>query len=612
MHRFLFILLCALLLPLHAGVVPRGTDLSRLNKGDPEKTYRKREFSAYLPMDEFCKRYKISGYTPFENPTGISYSRGERARLTLHNKPAGSVQFIVRNSLGDDITDYYPLKEGDNEILIKNDGLGYVDYRSPEGCKAPRITVSLSGGRINGIFSQHDSNGTWRRLLAQASGVLDIMGERCQILFPVRSLREAAADEGTELVDIYDHIVGLQQQLMGWEVDDVHPGNHISCRGVRTGYMRADGIGAAFNFKTIVGISNPEGLRSGLWGVAHELGHVNQVRPGFEWLGTSEITNNLYSQLCNYKLCPENLRLEHEGGSTAEGYGVRGACFDAFVNNAIVHHQLWQFQGGPDAEDGAVPSKEPGDVFVALCPLWQLYLYFHEALGREDFYPGIFRIIRNTENPATSGQARVDFCRYVSQVARLDMSDFLLRTGMLAPINRPMDDYGKGRISISLDMVKEVIREAIKYPEPETPVIYYITANTVDVYRKRLDVEPSYDCRPLLPEEDEETKRKRLAGREKGKCSDFVIPGEKWKNAVAYEVYEEDKLVRVCLRGLGQQDNDSTTVICPPGATCIKAVQWDGKRYVVTELTVEKKEKPWLKREKKEKGQEKWLVPKVP
>lgn len=110
----------------------------------------------------------------------------------------------------------------------------------------------------------------------------------------------------------------------------------------------------------------------------------------------------------------------------------------------------------------------------------------------------------------------------------------------------------------------EAMAHAAQYPEPETDVIYYINGNNVHIFKEKAKVVKGPRFRP-----DSAT----------GK---FTIPADSWKNAVAFEVYGgEDELLRVCLLGLGHQDNLSTEIICPPGAKCVKAVQWDGKRYVV-------------------------------
>ncbi len=609
MRCCLFLLLVVLLiLPLYgdnnsgesSSNIPPGTDFSQLNKGDPEKSYRiKRVFSAYKPLGDMWNVLKVGHYSAFENPTGIYFEQGSELCVTLHNAPAasGSAELIIHNFAQGGGHSTYPLRKGRNHITAKNRGLGYIDYRSSEGSKATPITVSIEGGIINGVFSRHDTPATWRRLYTHtAAGIMDMVGERCQIAFSVTELRRGAGDKGGELLALYDQIVELQQKLMGWDQQGIHPGNHVLCRVMWKGYMQADGMGAAFHHNTLAGICDPEGLRRGSWGVAHELGHVNQIHPGFCWAGMAEVTNNLFAQWCSHQLCPEDVRLEHEVASTADGQTMRGGRFDCYVNNAIVRRQLWQFQAGPDSDVRKVPGKLPGDPFVTLCPLWQLLLYCQVAREVDDFYPEIFRKIRaSNDDRLTNGQARANFCRFACDAARLDLSDFLLRTGMVGLINRPVEDYRTARVTVTEEMVDAVLRNAANYPQPDSSVIYYINANNVEIYRKRLNIVPSPDFRPLLPSQDgdyselvgEEANRRRAKGEEEP--FNIVIPADKWKNAVAFEVYRGEKLIRVCLRGLGQQDNESTTIICPPRATAIRAVQWDGERITVAETDVPEK-----------------------
>ncbi len=568
MFRCILFLFCALwLMPLQAAV-PSGTDFSRLNSGeDAERNYRHRTFCAYKPLKELIRTLKIGAYSAYENPTGIYYQAGETITITLHSRPERPPRLIIRDFRKDEKPTIYPLTEGENTITVKKSGLGYVDYRSSRGAAAPRINLSFKGGVINGIFSRHDSNATWQKLLAASpAGVLDIVGERCQVIYDIEGLRRGNPDKGREMLALYDRIVELEQRLMGWDAEGIHPGNHVLCRVMWGGYMQADGEGAAFNNSTIAGLSDPEGLRKGVWGVAHELGHVNQVAPNFTWAGMMEVSNNVYSAWCNYVLYPENSRLEHEVSMNLEGTVMRGGRFDCYINNAIVNRQLWSFTGGPDSGVGKVPGSDVGDHFVSVCPLWQLQLYYHVARGNENFYPSIFRAMRAQEGrKVPHGRLRMNFCRFAADAAGQNLNHFFLHTGMLGVMNRLVPDYSSHMVTVTEKMVADTVRHGLAYPAPDSSVIYYINANNVNIYRDRLAVEPSESFHPLPP----------LAG------GSIVFPAEEWKNAVAFEVYEGTKLVRICLRGLGQKDNASTTVVCPPGATEIRAVQWDGRRYVV-------------------------------
>ncbi len=563
-----FLLALFLLLPLHAAV-PSGTELAQLNQGsDVERNYRHRSFCAYKPLKELTRTLKIGSYSAYENPTGIYFAEGETITITLHDRPERPIHLIIRDFRQDAKPDIYPLVEGENKLVVKRSGLGYIDYRSSMAAAAPRIGVSIAGGVVNGVFSRADDNATWQTLLAHApAGILDIVGERCQIAYDIEGLRRGNPEKGREMLALYDRIVELEQKLMGWDAEGIHPGNHVLCRVMWGGYMQADGEGAAFNNKTIAGISNPDGLRKNVWGVAHELGHVNQVSPNFTWSGMMEVSNNIYSAWCNYMLYPQESRLEHEVATNMEGIPMRGGRFDCYVNNAIINRQLWLFTGGPDSGVGKVPGSNVGDHFVSVCPLWQLQLYFHVARGNKLFYPNIFRAMRaQNAHRMPHGQMRVAFCRYAADSAGCNLNHFLLHTGMLGVMNRVVPDYSSHMVTVSDAMVFEAIRHGMQYPEPDSSVIYYINANNVGIYRDKLPVEPSPDFRPQPP-----------AGG-----GSIIFPANVWRNAVAFEVYSGNKLVRICLRGLGQKDNASTTVICPPGATSIRAVQWDGARYAVS------------------------------
>ncbi len=567
MFRRILFCLCALLPALQADVPP-GTDFSQLNKGEPETQYRDRLFCAYKPLREVSRSLRVGAYSAYENPTGLYYSAGEHIRITLHSAPEGEVRLLVRDFREGGGEDAYPLAEGANDITVRRSGLGYIDYRHSRGGEATPLRVRLAGGRINGVFTRHDDAATWQRLLAQApAGILDMMGERCQLAYDVEGLRRGNPGRGPEMLALYDRIVELEQEIMGWEREGLHPGNHLLCRVMWQGFMHADGLGAAFHNSTIPGLSNPDSLRREAWAVAHELGHVNQLKPGFCWAGMQEVSNNIFAAWCNYHLNPGQQRLEHEACANADGVVQRGGRFDCYVNNAIAQRQLWQFQGGPDSGIGRVPGERTGDHFVSLCPLWQLQLYFHVVLGQQDFFPRVHESLRAAaDRELPHGRMRTEFCRYMGDAARCNLGDFFLRTGMLSLMSRRVEDYSPHMVSISEAMVEETLRALEQYPEPPSPVIYYLTANSLGIYRDRLPVEPSEDFRPELPE----------------KGGVIVFPAEKWKNAVAFEVYRDRQLIRICLRGLGMEDDASTAVTCPPGATAIRAVQWDGTRHSVS------------------------------
>lgn len=552
---------------------PKYTDFSKLNSNPrkQETNYRVREFRAYLPVGEMSKRLKIASYSTFENPTGIAYEKGDSIGIRLAGTPRSKVELILRDFRHPGAETRFELHEGENSFTAGHFGHAYINYRDNDPATAPAIKVQIKGGRINGVFTNHDNAKVWKDMLANAkSEFLDIMGERCQWVLDLTALRERCPEKGPELVALYDREIMIEQQLLGWEWEGIHPGNHIMGRSMwdTNRYMHADGLGGAYVITATPGLVDVDEVRrSGAWGTAHEFGHVNQTRPGMMWAGTQETTVNLFSMCVNYDFNPAEVRLEHEGGRTMEGMQVRGARFDWYVNSAVVNKELWQFQKGPD--DGSrEPGERCGDCFVILCPMWQMYLYNTVARGNELFYPRIFKNVRDTdESQWGTGKIRMAYLDRCCDAAELDFSDFFLHTGMLAVMNRYVNDYSSRWVTITEDMCRSAIAHATQYPKPDSPVIFYITTNSVGIYKDKLPIQPSPDFKPQLVEKP---------------VPHFTVPADQWKNAVAFEVYDEDdELIRICLRGLNQKDNASTDVILPAGAATVMAVSWNGKRYTM-------------------------------
>lgn len=555
-----------------AGSVPVRTDYSGINSGDPEQTYRHRTIGAYLSNESLRRMTKTGNYSSYENPTGIYFAEGEQVEIRVSGLPEGQpLKFIVHDFEESTAHSEYPLQNGVNTFTTRTRGLGYIDYRGDSLETLPAdIRVSIRGGQINGVFTRQDSAATWKKLLAGAKcGMLDMLGERCQLTYNIDGLRKGCPEAGPELLAKYDYLISLQQDdIMGWDRDNLHPGNHIHGRAMWGGYMHADGQGAAFNIGTIPGLANPERLSKSAWGVAHEFGHVNQTRRGMCWVGMTEVTNNIFSAWSNYKLNPSSVRLEHEYAGNADGEPMVGGRFDSYVNNALVHRRLWIYHGGPDCNTDL--GRRCGDVFVTLCPFWQLQLYLAVARGQADFYPRIFHEVRLAdESGLTNGKAQMLFIKRACDAARLNLTEFFVKIGMLTPMNREVEDYTRAYVTITESMCREVMDHISRYPAPDSSVIYYINVNNVDIFRDRLPVipPPAGAPAPVIAN-----------GR-------MEIPASVWQNAVAFEAYRGDKLLRISLRGLNHADAAATTVICPPGTDSVKAVQWDGARYTVLSLT---------------------------
>lgn len=525
--------------------------------------FRKQKYEPYPPVESTAKWMKTSGYSQFENPTGIWFETGDEVVVTVAKAAKEKLQLRVHNfgPGGEDRT--YDLQAGENRLKMEAPGLGYVAYFTDNWKKAKPVKISIEGGKVNGFFDVRENNNEdWKQLLNNSvCEIMDIRGQYVQLAYATASLKKYCPEDGLRLIRQYDSIINTQHELMGLVKYNKRPKNHMFGRVIWNGFMHADGWGAAFHDGTMGGLANPDKVLGDSWGIAHEFGHVNQVRPGMKWVSTTEVTNNIYSAWSQYLNTPHALRLEHERINSGDG-NVTGGRFNAYLNNGIVKGQQWLCQQGPDK----MKDYENGsDHFVKLCPLWQLQLYYVAAgRGNKDLYPDIFEIVRNSdENNLSNGRLQLNFMKNACDVQKEDLTDFFVKAGMLKPIDKDMDDYSRAQLTITEADCQELIRYASRYPKPASPVIYYISGNCIPAYKDRLPVVGEFG--------------KGVTDKEQTK----VISHDVWKNVTVFETYQGDELIKVAMAGTNSTDNSSTLVQYPAGATRIEAVAWDGARKLV-------------------------------
>ena len=533
--------------------------------------YRVQTYEPYREINDLATEMKTSGYNPFENPTGIYFKDGEEAVVILGNTNGEQVNLKVYdfdavrqgNSTPDPVS--YPLNEGINKLRIVHGGLSYIEYYTPNWRTASALKLHIASGKVNGYYDKHrDALANWREILNKATyGCIDIKGDRINLVFGVNSVKTHCDDLG-DLIQSYDNIVKFEHELMGLDQHNRRPKNHMFGRVTKDGLF-ADGWGAGWYEGCMNELANAAKSK-GNWAIAHELGHVNQISPGLKWVSTTEVTNNVYSVCVRYQFGRDSMPLEQEKCNDGNNNNVLGGRFNSYLNYGIIKGEQWLCQKGQDNMD---PSKYPygGDHFVKLCPLWQLLLYYREIVGGEkrDWYGDVAEIVRNTdESQLTNGQLQLNFMRNTMDVVKEDLTDFFIKAGMLKPIDKELDDYARGQMTITQTDCDELVKYASKYPKPATPVLYYLSANSEKSFKDKLAVEGTYN----------EGVKVRNNGW-------IVINHDVWKNAVVFETYQGDELRYAAIVGTDSPDLSETKVCYPEGSTRIEAVSWDGKRILV-------------------------------
>lgn len=475
-----------------------------------DKEFRINTFKSYPHPDIQARAHKTSPYSLLDNPTGISVEEGNQL-IVLVDGEKGLPLFIRVQNLdkpnGDGFGgDDYPLAIGTNKINIKHKGLVYVLYHTDTPEPAPDVKIHFATGKVNGYYDSQNPNhkDRWQELLGKAENkYFDVVGKYAHLTFPTQRFRAHTKDLPT-LINTFDKIVHSEHQLMGLEKYDRLPYNRMYFNVIYTSYMYATSYHTAYNDETLSELCNEHLLQtSSCWGPSHEVGHCNQTRPGLKWLGTTEVTNNVFSQYIQTTIFDQPSRLQTESMNNAYSPNRYSLAW----NNIIVKQ---------------ASHATEGDVFCKLVPFWQLELYFGKALGmtpliqkdKGGFYPDVYEYVRTHEDLSTPGEQQIEFAYIASLAAQMDLTDFFTKWGFLRTVDTELDDYGTGRIQITQDQIDQVCQriKSLGLPQPDL-ALEYITDNTVEAFRYKAAIEPG------------------TASRINNK-----LAMKNWKNVIAYEV----------------------------------------------------------------------------
>ena len=567
-----------------------------------ESKYRIGTFEAYETLSTLASRLKVSAYNAYENPTGLYFEAGKPLVVFVEGIGEDPVSLKIKNfgqayegEPQDEST--YSLKNGINVITPLNRGNGYVSYYTDNYKNAPSVKMHFALATENGYFDleRGDTNEDWIKLLKNAkSDIIDLRTKRVQLAYPKARFEQYCPENGVELALLSDSTIYYERDIMGL-LGEKEPKNRQFARVVWGGFMFADGIGAAAHDNSLEGWMNPSKFEP--WGLAHELGHVNQVRPGLKWVGCGETTNNIYSAWVEHKLEYRDgyHRLESEEYCGVNDYtNLRGGRFNVYLEDNVRKGIPFLLADGPNYF-GSVPEERivknedyegnvGGDTliyirnydhFVKLVPFWQLQLYGQEAGYAPNVFGKVVEALRkDSDEGLTNGMLQMRFMRLVCDSTGLNFLPFFEKAGMLLPINRYIEDYSPGWMKISQSMIDDLKKHVADagFPTPEGE-INYISAKNWKIYRDRLSLVAgniNEGCEQI----------------QDGSLTRIKVSHDVWQNVVAFETYDADgHLLRISMGGLGEASETGysyTQVLWPQTETekaaYIMAVGWDGTR----------------------------------
>lgn len=142
--------------------------------------------------------------------------------------------------------------------------------------------------------------------------------------------------DGKALIDAYDLLVNSEMEFMGLYRYDKVFRNRMYFNVMYHSYMYATWYHTAYHDDTLQQLCDVNKFKAAPWGPAHEVGHCNQTRPGFKWLGTTEVTNNVMSLYIQTSVFDRPSRLQTEN----MGNGIRNRYSKAWTSLVAPRPQL--------------------------------------------------------------------------------------------------------------------------------------------------------------------------------------------------------------------------------------------------------------------------------
>ena len=532
-------------------------------KGKYEPEFRVGEFKAYPNPDIQSGTHKTNPYSLLDNPTGISVKANENLIVLVGDTHGYDISLKVQNLDAPESDGFggvtYPLSRGTNKLTISEKGLVYVMYhtRTLDDAAALPVKIHFASGTVNGYFDSQKHEGRWNELLGKATDkYFDVVGKYVHMTFETNDYRKYAANNGNELIDLYDQIALNEMQLLGLEKYDKMFRNRMYLNVMYQSYMYATSYHTAYNQTTMSDICNPYKLKtSACWGPAHEIGHVHQG--AINWASTTESSNNLFSNYTIYKF-GQNCSRGTELAVPEYAANVKKATL---VFRRCVENKAWcDFGTDYQGEDPEMHARMN----------WQLWNYYHRCGYNPQFFPTLFKLMReNRVSTQDPGENQMMYARMACRAANENLTDFFERWGFFVPISMKVNQYGTYNYIVTDAMIKETKEFMKQFPAPKH-AFYYLED------RKKGD--PGLDTTPpdvgyftQFAEDMKITKQITYT------ISGHQVNVQNGEQAVAFEIKENDNLKYF---GTSFQFEVPNTI--SPDRVKLYAVQADGVRIEMT------------------------------
>ncbi len=493
--------------------------------------FRIQDYKFWPHPDDFSRNNRVGTYSLCDNPTGIYMQEGDTVIVFVEKVDEVPISLTLKNY---DATDgngywqntYYGLAEGVNRVVANQPGLLYVFNHNTElYASIPPVKIHFAYGKVNGYYdSEKHSESDWTRILnASQHEYFDALGKYAHLSFPTAKFKQNAMTTGPELVAAYNEMTHMEREHMGYyKYPNRDPKNRSHFVVMYHSYMYSTSYHTGYNIGTMDELTNVSNFRKYPWGPAHEIGHSNQHFPLLNWIGTTEVTNNIHSLL-----------VQTTWGNTSRLIAENRyqQAFDEIIVGKKAHGEA--------------------EIWSQLATFWQLQLLFANVLGEKDYYSKIYEGARTRPTGSNDGQYVMNFVKLVSDSTQYDMTEYFETWGFFTPVDITIEDYATRNLRITQPMITQVRNHINTLNRPPLPYkIQYITDTNWEVYRDKAEI---------------------VVGKSIRAGNEYTMHG--WENVVAYEAWSGDEIIVVT------QGNKLTT----DGAksTKVYAVQYDGTKIEV-------------------------------
>lgn len=430
-----------------------------------EKNFRVRSYQPYSDVAVWSDKLMTKRYSDLDNPTGVSVSKGDEIIVLVGDTYGQNISLQCIWETGSEYKQtaasgkVYLLKEGANKFVMEQEGQLFVMYNTDitaATAKPIKIHIPLGSGTVTGFFDlkEHKTDAKYSELLHKATHkYFCVRGDKIMFYFHRSKLLQYVPNSILSAINLWDDIIGWQQELMG--IEDVRPNkmnNHLFAISPEGSYMWASNYQIGFVYTYLGNIllkDNVMSAEDNAWGPAHEIGHIHQG--AINWASSSESSNNLFSNYIIYKL----------GKYKSRGNGLYRLADARFVNK-----QAWYNMGS------ATHQNEDTETHMRMN--WQLWNYYHRCGFKKDFWPTLFKLMREQENRVSDsnpGKRQLTFAMMACKAAGQNLEDFFDLWGFFEPVNTMIDQYGSYNYIVTSNMIEEARNFMRKYPKA-APIEY--------------------------------------------------------------------------------------------------------------------------------------------